>query len=433
MIAFSIAQWVRSGIFAFFAIGTLFWLIRRLAEARISDAYHSVDAVVPAYNEELVVHDTVMDLIKNRYINQVICVDDGSTDRTAEVLDDLCLSYSEKVIVVRKSNGGKASALNEGLKYVTSDLVFFTDADTRIPNDDGIGRLIVQIHDDVVAADGISGSNLGTPGLLPRIRATVKVPVILLLRCGMSINGKAPFCISGACGLYRTDVVREVGVPDRTGVEDLDLTWTLVERGYKVGQSARCVVFTQESRSIRTEIRRWRRWTAGYGACMRLHRSLLWSRFGLLVIAPMAVIGVFGGLMLYVLPATIAAANGTFAWWLIAPPSWLVAGAILSLYSARICKDWTLVFYSPLSVLILLIALGCWIVWGIPALITGKEPSRDKPPRYQTPGTAGKSPYVGQGLDSAIPPDYQKPGLFGDMPRSRRHEVCRPEVPGVWR
>jgi len=38
-----------------------------------------------------------------------------------------------------------------------------------------------------------------------------------------------------------------------------------------------------------------------------------------LVIAPMAVIGVFGGLMLYVLPATIAAANGTFAWWLIAP------------------------------------------------------------------------------------------------------------------
>ena len=58
-------------------------------------------------------------------------------------------------------------------------------------------------------------------GLLPHIRATVKLPMIVMKRTLQQLLGGAPFIISGACGMFRTDVLRKFGFSDRTKVEDL--------------------------------------------------------------------------------------------------------------------------------------------------------------------------------------------------------------------
>ena len=55
--------------------------------------------------------------------------------------------------------------------------------------------------------------------------------MIVIKRTFQQILGGAPFIISGACGMFRADILREVGLSDRTMVEDLDLTWSLVSRG----------------------------------------------------------------------------------------------------------------------------------------------------------------------------------------------------------
>lgn len=73
--------------------------------------------------------------------------------------------------------------------------------------------------------------------------------------------------------MFRTDVLRKFGFSDRTKVEDLDLTRTLVANGYRIRQANRCIVYPQECNSPREEWRRWRRWIVGYAVCMRLHKG----------------------------------------------------------------------------------------------------------------------------------------------------------------
>jgi len=390
---------IRLGIFLVYIVGFLLWLILHKGEKKCYKLYHSVDVVVPAYNEEPVIEDTVKDLILNRYIRRVICVNDGSTDKTGPILDRIAAVYPEKVLVIHQKNGGKAAALNTGLERVTSSLVLLTDADTRISDDEGIGYLIAHFDDKRVAAVcGIPASDLSKRHFLPRVRASIKVTMAVIRKCAMEIVGGAPFTISGCCGLYRTQVVKELTVPGGTHVEDLDLTWCLIEKGFKVHQSARFYVYTQECTTLRQEVERWKRWNAGYCVCLRKHGRFILSRFGLLVMLPTMLIGMLGIVVFYLLPIilyyTAPGATGSyvylvpdfmkgwFPWWLIISPLWFFALFALSIYSAKIHGRWDLILYSPLSIIFMFVSFWCWVRWGIPALITGREPVRTKPERY---------------------------------------------------
>ncbi len=154
--------------------------------------------------------------------------------------------------------------------------------------------MLAEIERGADAVGGIPSTALKGAGLLPHIRATVKLPMIVMKRTLQQLLGGAPFIISGACGMFRTDVLRKFGFSDRTKVEDLDLTWTLVANGYRIRQANRCIVYPQECNSPREEWRRWRRWIVGYAVCMRLHKRLLFSRFGIFSIFPMLLVVLYG-------------------------------------------------------------------------------------------------------------------------------------------
>src|ERR1700712_3754967 len=118
-----------------FLLGALFvlawplWLRR----APASYNYESIDAIVPAFNEEICITKTIEDLLWNAYINRVIAVNDGSSDGTAAVLDELAKKH-KYLTVVHQANTGKGGALMNGLNYVESPYVLLTDADTEIPS-----------------------------------------------------------------------------------------------------------------------------------------------------------------------------------------------------------------------------------------------------------------------------------------------------------
>jgi glycosyltransferase involved in cell wall biosynthesis len=98
----------------------------------------SVCAVVPTYNREHMVVDCINSLLNQSYpVAQIIVVNDGSTDNTAQVLS----AFDEKITLVNKRNSGKASALNIGLKHCTSDWVWICD-DDDIADADGLEKLI---------------------------------------------------------------------------------------------------------------------------------------------------------------------------------------------------------------------------------------------------------------------------------------------------
>jgi cellulose synthase/poly-beta-1,6-N-acetylglucosamine synthase-like glycosyltransferase len=370
--------------FLFFAtaIVALSWL---LAGIRMKPArrYGSVDAIVPAFNEELCIVGSVRNLLANRYINKVIVVNDGSTDKTAAILD-LLKNVHARLVVVHQANTGKGGALMNGVGHSEAPYVFLTDADTLLPaHGHGLGYMIRELELGADAVGGIPSSSLQGAGLLPYIRATVKMPMIVLKRTFQQILGGAPFIISGSCGLFRTDVLRKVPFSDRTKVEDLDLTWSLVAAGYKVRQTNRCVVYSQECNSLKSEWLRWRRWIVGYAVCMRLHPRLLLTRFGLFSIFPMFLV-VIVGVVTYgsAVFGTVRAGAYTSIPSIFFPVLWLGIVGVIGAASAIHHRKWVLIPLAPAALLYLMLAYVIWVVHGLKGLVTGHEPQRDKPVRY---------------------------------------------------
>ncbi|WP_211327743.1 glycosyltransferase [Solilutibacter pythonis] len=354
--------------------------LRRKASAN----FRSVDAIIPCFNEEACIADSLTYLMRNPYFNRVICVNDGSTDGTAAELARLQQEYGERLVVVSQTNTGKGGALMKGLQYVTTDQVFLTDADTYVPPDKSIGFLLAEIEAGADAAGGIPSSNLRNgAGLLPHIRASVKLPMIIIKRTFQQMLGGAPFIISGACGMFKTEVLRKYPFSDRTKVEDLDLTWQLVAAGHKVRQANRCIVYPQECNTVTEEWKRWRRWIVGYAVCMRLYPRLLITRFGLFSILPMLGL-VMLGVAVYAINWADSFSNegpiGIFH--SLFPLTWVLVVMAIGMFCAVFHQRKRLVFLAPLAICYVLLAYAIWISHGIKGLFTGREPARDKPTRY---------------------------------------------------
>jgi len=368
----------------FFAMAALA-LAYLLARARIrpSTNFQSVDVIVPAFNEAPVIERSLINILRNPYVRRVICVDDGSIDGTGEIVARL-MQQTPRLLLVSKDNGGKGSAIMKGLEHVTAAQVFLTDADTYVPaNSRGLGFMLAEIERGADAVGGVPSSDLRGGGLLGYVRASVKLPMIVVKRTFQQMLGGAPFIISGACGMFRTDALREVGLTDRTNVEDLDLTWSLIAEGYKVRQVNRAVVYPQECKTMREEWRRWRRWIMGYAVCMRLHRRLLLTRYGLFSILPMFLVVVFGvGMYGYTWARAIAGGNALALPSLLFPLLWLGGVMILGGISAWHHNKLRLLWMAPLALLYVVLAYAVWLSHGLQSLLTGREYGRDKPTRY---------------------------------------------------
>jgi cellulose synthase/poly-beta-1,6-N-acetylglucosamine synthase-like glycosyltransferase len=369
-------------LFCLMSAAALLYLLGRAS--RPSNRQLCVDVIVPAFNEEPIIRESLISLLRNRFVQRIICVNDGSTDRTADIVAELAPRTGNRLLLINQENGGKGSAIMNGLLHATADYVFLTDADTYVdPRGQALGYMIAELEAGADAVGGIPSSDLRAGGLLSYVRATVKLPMIIIKRTFQQILGGAPFIISGACGMFRTDVLREVGMTDRTNVEDLDLTWTLVARGYKVRQANRAIVYPQESKTLREEWRRWRRWIMGYAACMRLHRRLLLTRYGLFSILPMFATAAIGILLTGAAWGRALVNGGPLLLpMLLFPVFWLLIVLLLGAISATHHGKLRLIPMAPFAVLYVGLAYVLWVVHGLRTLLTGREYRRDKPTRY---------------------------------------------------
>src|SRR3989344_7664609 len=96
----------------------------------------SVSILVPCWNEEKTVTKTINSILKLDYPKDklfVFIIDDGSTDKTWEVIQEF--ASNKQVTLLKKGNGGKASSLNYALQYVRSDMVGCLDADSFVDSE----------------------------------------------------------------------------------------------------------------------------------------------------------------------------------------------------------------------------------------------------------------------------------------------------------
>ena len=99
----------------------------------------SVSAIVPIYNEEKTVSKVLNTLLKNDLIDEIICINDGSTDTSIDVLNQ----FKEKIeIIDLEKNQGKGFALSVGINQAKGEIVAFFDADLTNLSDDHIRELL---------------------------------------------------------------------------------------------------------------------------------------------------------------------------------------------------------------------------------------------------------------------------------------------------
>jgi cellulose synthase/poly-beta-1,6-N-acetylglucosamine synthase-like glycosyltransferase/peptidoglycan/xylan/chitin deacetylase (PgdA/CDA1 family) len=231
--------------------------------------------IVPAYNEAVGIERAVRSLAASDYPDfEVVVVDDGSTDDTAGIVERLAL---ERVRLVRKVNGGKASALNAGIAASSAPVVVMVDGDT-VFEPEALRRLVQPLGDPTVGA--VSGNtkvgNRG--GMLGRWQHIEYVTGFNLDRRMYEVLQCTP-TVPGAIGGFRRDALVEVGgVPGDTLAEDTDLTLAIGRTGRRVVYAEDARAWTEAPSSLGDLWRQRYRWSYGTMQAVWKHKGALLTR-----------------------------------------------------------------------------------------------------------------------------------------------------------
>jgi cellulose synthase/poly-beta-1,6-N-acetylglucosamine synthase-like glycosyltransferase len=327
-----------------------------------------ITIIAPAHNEESSIRVAVRNLLENHYPQlEVIVVNDGSDDRTLEAMREEFrlqptrtvyvpkaasapirgLYRSEvdaRLVVIDKEPGGsKADAANAGLNAATSPYVCIVDADSILEND-ALLRIMVPVLEDperVVAVGGIirvlNGSEIAG-GRLRRVRLSRKsievIQVIEYLRAFLIGReawgqGNMLMIISGAFGLFRTDLVRAVGGYRSNSIgEDFDLVARLHRHlldkraDYRILFVPDPMCWTEVPSDLKSLGRQRARWQKGLLDVLWLNRDMLFKwRYGRIGFVALPYLWVFellapvieiGGILTIVLAACLGALSREF-------------------------------------------------------------------------------------------------------------------------
>ncbi|PYP77472.1 MAG: polysaccharide deacetylase [Gemmatimonadetes bacterium] len=253
-------------------------LRRHQTRHRRGDYAPGVSIVVPAYNEQKVIVQTIASLLQQQYAGaiEIVVVDDGSADDTTATVKNAYGAHP-LVSVYRKENGGKASALNFGIAHARHEIVIGLDADT-IFDDDTVAELVQPLADPTVGAVAGNAKVGNRINLVTRWQALEYVTSQNLDRRAFSLLD----CITvvpGAVGAWRRSLVLEVGgFREDTLAEDQDLTLAIRRAGLSVAYADGAVAYTEAPDTLRGLAKQRFRWSFGTLQCTWKHRDAFFRR-----------------------------------------------------------------------------------------------------------------------------------------------------------
>jgi cellulose synthase/poly-beta-1,6-N-acetylglucosamine synthase-like glycosyltransferase len=245
-----------------------------------------VSVIVPAWNEEVGLVQTVKTILSSTYTNtEVIVVNDGSTDKSDFLMRTFDFEYKQQTasdkdaIELRyyyKPNGGKGSALNFGIKRSRGDIIISTDADCALAPT-ALEEFVSYFRDpEVMAAVGnvkIGNTNtvLGTLQYLEFLFSFYFKKTDSLLN--------TIYIIGGAAGAFRREVFQTVGLySDKNITEDIDLSVRIQEAGMKIVYAERAVIYTEGASTLSGLMAQRLRWKRGRFQTFSEHAGLFFSR-----------------------------------------------------------------------------------------------------------------------------------------------------------
>ncbi|MGB7493435.1 MAG: glycosyltransferase [Candidatus Acidiferrum sp.] len=272
---FGIFQWLRFGIATVFILGIvlvsgraliigILAIIEKLRpdHAKLASPPPGVTVLIPAYNEESVIVQTVNSVLLSDLEGiHVIVVDDGSADSTLELLQSN-FGNNKAVQIIHQVNRGKAAALNNALSNSDTDIVVTIDADTEI-EPDAIRKLLRHFSDPTVGAVAGNVKVGNRSRWLTRWQALEYVTSQNMEKRAFDLLN----CITvvpGALGAWRKKAIEESGgITADTVAEDADLTIAIRRHGWRILYDEEAIAWTEAPVSPGMLIRQRFRWTFG--------------------------------------------------------------------------------------------------------------------------------------------------------------------------
>ena len=225
--------------------------------------FPTVTIIVPCFNEERTVGDTIRSLLDLDYPKEklsIIAVDDGSTDGTRRELASF--ESHRQISVLSKKNGGKHTALNLALEKVESELVGCLDADSFVDSD--ALRKIVPFFDDASIMAVTPSIKVFEPQSVLQYLQKIEYSWGIFLRRMLSSLG-ALYVTPGPFSIFRVRVFRELGgYAHGHQTEDLEIALRMQKHRYKIVNSYGAHVYTVAPKSLGALYRQRVRWTYGF-------------------------------------------------------------------------------------------------------------------------------------------------------------------------
>ncbi|MBD9728809.1 glycosyltransferase [Streptomyces caniscabiei] len=235
-----------------------------------------VSVLVPAYNEAKCIEKTVRSLVASDHPIEVLVIDDGSSDGTAGIVEELGKDLPG-VRVVRQLNAGKPAALNRGIANARHEIIVMMDGDTVF--EPATVRELVQPFADPRVGAVAGNAKVGNRDTL--IGAWQHIEYVMgfnldrrmydVLRCMPTIPG--------AVGAFRRTALERVGgMSEDTLAEDTDITMAMHRDGWHVVYAENARAWTEAPESVQQLWSQRYRWSYGTMQAIWKHRGSLFDR-----------------------------------------------------------------------------------------------------------------------------------------------------------
>lgn len=306
-----------------------------------------ISILIPAHNEERSIKATVESCLnQTRPADEVLVVNDGSTDKTGEIL----ATFGDRiqVITIPVATGNKSYAQEYGLKFVTGDVFIATDADT-IMDKHFIER--IEPHFNSAKVTAVAGYVKSLKNNWLTACREIDYVIGQDLHKVAQANMNFLFVIPGCAGAFRTEKFREViRFEHDTLTEDLDFTYKMHTNYSDIAYENKAYVYTQDPFTLYAYINQIRRWYSGGWQNLKKHlpnvigRPLIALELSLIYIE-----GLIFSTLLFIMPFL---SLKFFFLYLLTNLVFVIA---ISSYAALKRNRWDLLMYSPLYMILVFV------------------------------------------------------------------------------
>jgi biofilm PGA synthesis N-glycosyltransferase PgaC len=226
--------------------------------------YPLVSIVVPCFNEGRDLRDTVSYLVASHYPNfDIILVNDGSTDDTRAIMEELVAAHPNIRAIHLARNEGKAVALDTAAAMTTAQYLACIDADALLDPDALHWMMAHLLKSPRVGAVTGNPRVRNRSTLLGRLQLGEYSSIVGLIKRAQRTYGRI-FTVSGVVTCFRKSALRDVGYWTREALtEDIDISWKLQVRHWDVRFEPKALCWILSPETLRGLWKQRLRWATG--------------------------------------------------------------------------------------------------------------------------------------------------------------------------